>query len=71
MSNTILYIVQIVVAVIIVISVLLQGGGTGFSGMLSGGESFRTKRGVEKVLFFTTIVAAVTFVLVILVGLLI
>lgn len=53
-------IVQIVLAVLLVISVMLQnraeGLGTLFGG---GGEIYRTKRGLEKFLYNFTIVLAI------------
>lgn len=58
-----LQLLQIVAASILVISILLQGGGTGLSSPFGGGgESFRTRRGVEKILFYITIGAAAIFV---------
>ncbi len=59
----ILYYAQIVVSILIVISVLLQnraeGLGTLFGG---GGEVFRTKRGLEKTLYYGTMVLVAIFV---------
>lgn len=66
-----LHLVQILTAVVLIVSVLFQGGGIGLFGPLGGGESFRTKRGVEKILFYITISAAVIFVLAVFVDLLI
>lgn len=62
MISTILNIAQIVLAAILVVSILLQARGTGL-GVAFGGEGniYRTKRGVEKVLFYATIVTAVLF----------
>jgi protein translocase SecG subunit len=46
---------------LIVIVVILQSRGTG-GGMVGGaGESFRSKRGMEKVLFYATIILAALF----------
>jgi preprotein translocase subunit SecG len=59
MNNTeqILLIIQIVVCVALVTSVLLQNRAEGLGKMFGGGgEVFRTKRGLEKVLYNTTIV---------------
>lgn len=55
-------IIQIVLSVIIVVVVLLQqrGNQTGIA-FGGGGESFRSKRGLEKFLFYVTIVAAALF----------
>jgi len=66
-----LQLLQIVAASILVISILLQGGGTGLSSPFGGGgESFRTRRGVEKILFYITIGAAVTLVFTVIANLL-
>lgn len=56
-------IVQIVVSVLLIISILLQNRGTGLGGAF-GGEAnvYRSKRGVEKILFYATIVLGVLFV---------
>lgn len=71
-KTSILRLIQLVVAVILVASILLQAGGDGFSGPLGrGGESFRTRRGVEKALFYLTLATGALFVLVTIVGLLV
>ena len=64
MFNTqILPIAQIVLSVLLIGAILLQqkGGGLGsaFGGM--GGSSYHTKRGFEKVLFFSTIILGILF----------
>ncbi len=57
-----LNIAQIVVSVILVASILLQARGTGLGAGFGGeGNVYRTKRGVEKLLFRSTIVFAVLF----------
>jgi preprotein translocase subunit SecG len=54
---------QIAVSVLLMICILLQSQGTGLGASFGGeGNVFRTKRGVEKVLFRSTIVFAVLFV---------
>lgn len=64
MHNTLL-IIQIVLAVIIAAFVLLQSQGAGLGTTWSGGgETYHTKRGVEKVIFRLTIVAIILFALV-------
>jgi preprotein translocase subunit SecG len=58
MDNTvkILLISQIAVCGVLVISVLLQNRAEGLGKMFGGGgEVFRTKRGLEKVLYYLTI----------------
>jgi protein translocase SecG subunit len=73
MDNALLLrLIQIIIAIILVFSILLQVGEAGFSSPFGrGGESFRTRRGVEKALFYLTLVAGVLFVLVTIVGLLV
>lgn len=53
---------QLVIALLLIGAILLQAQGTGL-GVTFGGEGnvFRTKRGVEKRLFQTTIVLAILF----------
>jgi preprotein translocase subunit SecG len=62
MINTILNISQATLAVLLVLSILLQARGTGL-GAAFGGDSnvYRTKRGVEKKLFQATIILAILF----------
>lgn len=53
---------QILISILLVITVVLQSRGSdaglAFGG---GGETFRSKRGLEKILFYATIVFAVLF----------
>ncbi|MBI2773846.1 MAG: preprotein translocase subunit SecG [Chloroflexi bacterium] len=60
---------QIVIAIAVGASILLQARGTGLSSTF-GGEStaYRSRRGLERVLFRLTIVLATVFVLISLVG---
>lgn len=55
-----LRIVVIIIAVCLIITLLLQAKGTG--GGLFGGGTFRTRRGVERLLFRITIILGVSFV---------
>ena len=57
-------IIQIVLAVLLVILILLQQRGSGL-GMAFGGDSnvYRSRRGIEKFLFYITIVVAALFCL--------
>jgi len=58
----VLNIAQIAVSVILVTSILLQARGTGLGAAFGGeGNVYRTKRGVEKLLFRSTIFFAVAF----------
>lgn len=62
MKNTLL-IIQIVVSAFLVVSVLLQNRAEGLGKMFGGGgEVFRTKRGLEKFLYYFTIALSVILV---------
>jgi len=62
---TVLFIFQIIVSVLLVTAILLQARGTGIgSAFGGGGELYRTKRGFEKLLFSTTIVLGILFVVI-------
>ncbi len=51
-----IYILQIVVCSLLVVSILLQNRAEGLGKMFGGGgEVFRTKRGLEKFLYYFTI----------------
>jgi protein translocase SecG subunit len=55
-------IIQIVVAILLIISILLQNRGAGLSSFFGGaGNVYMAKRGIEKTLFVSTIVFAVMF----------
>jgi len=59
-----LEIIEIVLAVLLMISILLQHRGTSLGGAFGGeGNVYRSKRGVEKLLFNSTIVIAILFVI--------
>jgi preprotein translocase subunit SecG len=64
-----LQVAQIVIAFAVGASILLQARGTGLSSTF-GGEStaYRSRRGLERVLFRLTIVLATVFVIISLVG---
>jgi len=54
--------IQIVSAVLLIVSVLLQERGVGLGAAFGGeGAMYRTKRGVEKGIFIATIVLAIIF----------
>ena len=61
---TLIYIAQIVIAVVLLIAILAQVRGGGLGGIFGGaGESaFRTRQGIERTLFRFTIVLVVVFV---------
>lgn len=60
--KNILYIVQIVVSILLIVTILLQQKGAGL-GSTFGGDSavYRTKRGAEKIIFRATIILAILF----------
>lgn len=60
----ILSIAQLVVSVLLITLILLQERSSGLSGIFGGGEGgfYQTRRGLEKTIFFSTIVLAVVFV---------
>lgn len=61
--SKILLVSQIVVCVLLVVSILLQNRAEGLGSMFGGGgEIFRTKRGLEKFLYYFTIFLVVLLV---------
>jgi len=64
-----LKLVQVVIAISLMISILLQNRGAGVSGLFGGGGNvYMAKRGLEKKLFVVTIVLSVSFFLISLVN---
>lgn len=60
----IITLVQISVSLLLIAAVVIQTRGTGLSSTWGGtGEFYRSKRGMEKILFIATIVLAVLFFL--------
>jgi len=58
----IINILEIIVAVILVVLVLLQMQGSGLSSAFGGtGEFYRSKRSIEKLLMWSTVVVTVLF----------
>lgn len=58
--------IQIFLSIILVISILLQQSSAGLGGTFGGSDSlstFHTRRGFEKVLFYTAIITAVLLTL--------
>ncbi|MCL5435169.1 MAG: preprotein translocase subunit SecG [Patescibacteria group bacterium] len=53
---------EIIVAVLLIVVILLQMQGSGLSGAFGGsGEFFRSKRSMEKLLMWSTVVLAIFF----------
>ncbi len=64
MRSLLLPIIQIILSILLVTAILLQQRGTGLGAAFGGaGEVFRTKRGIEKSLFYVTIGLSVLFFL--------
>ncbi len=62
--HTIINIAQIIVSLLLIIGILMQQRGGGLSTVFGGdGSVYRTRRGVEKIIFIATIVLAVLFFL--------
>lgn len=56
-------IAQIIISLLLIVSILLQNRGSGLSSVFGGGGGiYRTKRGLEKILFAGTIVLVILFV---------
>lgn len=63
--KNILLVVQIVVSVLLILIILLQSKGTGLGTVFGGsGSIYRSKRGIEKLFIYLTILLAFTFFLV-------
>lgn len=57
-------IVQIIISIFLIGAVIIQSRGTGLGSLFGGGgETYRSKRGVEKILFYATIILATLFFL--------
>lgn len=57
-----LSIAQIIVAALLIALILLQEKSSGLSGIFGGsGEVYQTRRGMEKIIFWGTIVLVVVF----------
>jgi preprotein translocase subunit SecG len=70
--NSILLIVNVVLCSAIVVFILLQGRGAGLGSAWGGaGETFQTRRGVEKAVMYLTIVLIVLFLVLSVVSLII
>lgn len=62
--QTILFITQVILSILLSLAILTQQRGTGLSSTFGGSGGFYTsKRGAEKVLFQATIALATLFVL--------
>lgn len=61
-----LQITQLLIAIVLIVSILLQVKGASLGGVFGSSESsgYRTRRGIEKTLFQLTIILSVLFVLI-------
>ena len=66
--KTILKVAQIITALILIGLILLQSQEGGLSPAFRGGESYRTKRGLEKIIFIATAVFGALFLALSLLG---
>ena len=60
----IIEIIQITIAVLIILLILLQERSAGISGLFGGGDQgggYQTRRGLERVIFWATIVLLIAF----------
>jgi protein translocase SecG subunit len=59
-----LLITQTVFSIILIVLILMQASEGGAGGLFgSGGETYHTRRGVEKVIYYATIFSLVVFVI--------
>ena len=71
MRNLLLW-AQIAVSVLLIAAILLQQKGVGLGSAFGGsGQIYRSKRGLEKILFWATIILAALFVIAALISLII
>jgi protein translocase SecG subunit len=64
-TTQILTYAQIILSVLLIVTILLQQRGTGLSSTFGGGSlEYSTKRGAEKIIFWSTIVFAILFIVV-------
>lgn len=55
---------QIIISVLLIIAIILQQRGAGLSGVFGGGgHSYYVRRGFEKILFVSTIILAVLYII--------
>lgn len=61
--KTALLVLQVLLSGTLMALILLQSSKGGLGGGLGGGQLYRTKRGAEKLIFRSTIIVAVLFLL--------
>lgn len=57
-----IYVFQILIAVFLSVAILMQGQSGGLGGAFGGSSSYHTKRGVEKGVYYLTIILTVLFI---------
>lgn len=58
----VLNIIQIVSAIALVVAILMQNRGGGLGGLFGGGDNvYLAKRGIEKKLYYATIILSIIF----------
>lgn len=68
--KSVIYLLQIIVGVLLIVVVIIQQKGTGLGSAFGGNLGlYRTKRGAEKLLFYTTFVFSAIFIILSLIGL--
>lgn len=62
--KVVLNVTEIILAIVLIVMILLQQQGSGLGSLFGGGggESYRTKRGAEKIFYNITIISIVLFV---------
>ena len=59
----ILTIIQVVVSILLIISIIAQDKGVGLSATFGGGgEFYRSKRGIDRLMYIMTIALSVAFI---------
>ncbi len=66
--KTLFTVLQLVISLLLVALVLIQGKGTGLGKSVNLGDSYHTKKGIEKALFNSTIFITGAFLIVSLVN---
>ncbi len=71
MRTQVIYLIQIILAIILIVLIILQSKGAGLGSTFGGDMGFySTKRGAEKILFILTFIIAGLFLISSLVGIL-
>jgi len=64
MSTNLISILQIIASIALIVLVIIQQRGTGLGGVFGGStEFYQQRRGLEKIIFYSTIVLAAIFLI--------